>query len=416
MVDDVRYYYSKDGTETQGPVGKTVLAQLFFDKIIDSESFICREGESNWQPLDPEMFQSRPRLRPALPGFAQKQVSSKNSKPELTPYRPPSWYSDANLLNPQFVRTLNTLSCMITVGGALLAVHLRYVVFADIFRSPESVSFLEVSGYFLASALFIYALPYLFSLFFRYPVRPLVIVITAFFLTPLALGVEYYLFSSEASMHALFAGNDSADVSESNAPWKIFPNGYIDLSPALRNLRTLRDEAMASNTDEALIRRDLITVMDDLAAKLTACNTAAAACVPFNLLNIKGLDDMDNRLSRLADLRDSQADLNNFLQNIVANCREAVARDGFSSDTIDEAVASFRKSVRTDQLTAMAGITMKISDDETTCLKILQQNWGRWQINNGMVSFDNPDAVTAYNNSLQAVLNDVQALNNLGKQ
>src|SRR5580658_2166844 len=172
MVDDVRYYYSKDGTETQGPVGKTVLAQLFLDKVISSESFICREGESNWQPLDPEMFQSRPRLRPAPLGFAQ--ASSASSKPKIAPYRQPAWYSDANLLNPRFYRVLNVIGFVITIGGAFLAVHLRYVVFADTFRSPVSVSLLEVISYFCGWYFYIWAPSYLFCLFFRYPVRPLV--------------------------------------------------------------------------------------------------------------------------------------------------------------------------------------------------------------------------------------------------
>jgi len=413
MVEEVRYYYSKDGTETEGPVSKTVLRQLFLDQLINSESFICREDEANWQPLDPGMFQTRPKLRPPLRGPRPAQPSP-SSRPKSRSSRRNAWYHEIKLLDPRFLRFLNVICIVITFGGALLAVHLRYVVFADTLRPADSL--LEVLGYFAGSVSLIFILPYLFSLFFGYPYRRPALVIGALFVTPLLLWGEYRLFSSDAAMHALFARENSEDTSELSVPWLIMPNGYLDFTPALREIQEIRDAASTDNTDMAIVRRDFIVVIDGIAGRLKACNAAAATCGPFYPANITNLDGIQTRLSRLSALRDTQADLSNYLQAIVANCRDAVARDDFSADTVDEAISNFRKSARTDELSAVADITMKISDDQTACLKILEQNWGRWHVDNGAITLDDPDAFAAYNTAYQAAQNDIQALHDLEKQ
>ncbi|MCE0497280.1 MAG: DUF4339 domain-containing protein [Methylacidiphilales bacterium] len=416
MVDEVRYYYSKDGTETQGPVNKTALRQLFLDQIIDSGSFICREDESDWQPLDPGIFQSRPMLRPPLrgPRPTQSSPSSGPSRPKLRSFHRNAWYTDTNLLDPRFLRTLNVICVVLTFGGALLAVHLRYVVFADTLRSADSLY--EVLEYFAGSAGVIFILPYLFSLFFRYPTRRPALVIGILCVAPLLLWAEYKFFSSDAARHGLFARENSADASDLNVPWRILPNGYIDFAPALLNLQEIKGAASTDNTDMAVVRRDLVVVIDDLMTRLKACNAAAGNCAPFNPLTIGSLDTIKTRLSLISTLRDTQADLDNFLQALVANCRVAVATDDLSSDSLNETIANFRKSARTDQLSALTNITMKISDDETACLTILEQNWGRWHVDNGAISFDDPNALASYNISLQAVQNDIQAVHDLEKQ
>ena len=412
MVEEVRYYYSKDGTETQGPVRETVLRRLFLDQIIDSESFICREDESDWQPLDPGMFQSSSPLPDPRP--EQPSSSSRPSRSKLRPFRRNAWYTDTNLLDPRFLRALNFICLAITFGGALLAVHLRYVVFADTLRSADTL--LEVLGYFAGSASLIFVLPYLFSLFFRHPNRRPVLVIGALCLTPLLLWAEYQFFSSGAMRHTPSAMENSADTSDLNVPWQIMPNGYVDFAPALQNLQEIRGAASTDNTEMAVVRRDLVVVIDGLMARLKTCNAAAVKCPPFNPLNIGSLDEIKTRLSLLSALRDTQADLGNFLQALAANGRDAISKDDFSIDTVNEAISGFRKSARTDQLSALADITMKISDDETACLKILGQNWGRWHVDNGAISLDDPDALAAYNTSWQAVQNDSQALHDLEKR
>ena len=416
MVEEVRYYYSKDGTSTEGPVSKSVLRQLFLDQNLSSESFICREDESDWQPLDPAMFQSRPKFRPPLrgPRPAQSSGSARAPRQRLRLFRRNAWYTDTNLLDPRFLRFLNVIIIAITFGGALLAVHLRYVVFKATLLAAADLK--EVIGYFAVSAGLIFILPYLICLFFRHPLRRPVLVISALCLTPLLLWAEYEFFSSAAGQHVLYARDNAEDSSESNVPWKILPNGYIDFAPALENLKEYRAAASTDNTDMAVVRRDLIVVIDGISSRLTACNNAALKCSPFNPLNLTSLDGLQSRVSLLSNLRDTQADLGNYLQALVANCREAVIRDEFSAVTIDEAISGFRKTARTDQLSAAASVSMKLSDDEIACLKILGDNWGRWHVDNGAVAVDNPVAYANYNASLQAMQNDIQALHDLEKQ
>jgi hypothetical protein len=363
------------------------------------------------------MFEERPRAHPALRGRKRPQpvVRAENSPRAPRSHRRTAWYSDAYLLDPRLLRVLSTVCIVTTLGGAFLAIHLRYVVFGDALRSAEPVTLGDVLGYFALAASVIFLAPYLLSLFFRYPLRRPVLVLGTFCAALLFVWIEYELFSSDVTRHALFARENAAETSESNLPWQIAPNGCVDFTPALRNLQEIRDAAAVDNTDMAVVRRDFIVVIDGLAARLKACDSAAQACPPFNPLTLGSLDEINARLARLAALRDAQANLDAYLQAIDATCREAVAKEGLGPGTVGEAVANFRQSARTDQLTALTAATLKISDDEAACLKFLAQNWGRWHIDNGAVVLDDPAALAAYNTSWQSVQGDIQALHDLGR-
>jgi len=67
------FFYSKDGTDSHGPVTEEELRALIVDKVIGSDSYFCREGETEWRPLDPDVF-----VRP--PGTTR-----------LPPYEPPPY-------------------------------------------------------------------------------------------------------------------------------------------------------------------------------------------------------------------------------------------------------------------------------------------------------------------------------------
>jgi hypothetical protein len=418
MVEQVRYYYSKDGTVTEGPVSRTDLGRLFLDQVINSESFIRREDEETWQPLDPRMFQPRPRLTPTLRGRRRPEPtpSSGFSRPEPRPQRRTAWYSDAYLLDPRLLRVLTTICIVTTLSGAFLAIHLRYVVFKETLRTTDPVTLGEVLGYFALSAGIIFLVPYLFSLFFRYPLRRPVLVLGTLCAAPLFVWIEYDLFSGDLTQHAHFARENGPEISGSNLPWQIEPNGCVDFSPALRSLQEMREAASIDTTDLAVVRRHLAVVINGLILRLQACDIAAQACPPFNPLTLGSLDDINSRISRLSTLRNVQADLDGYLQALAANCRKAISNDGLGSDTIDEAVTEFSQSARTDLLSTLSGITLKISDDETACLKFLAQNWGHWHIDNDAVVLDDPTALATYNTSWQTVQGDLQSLRDLGKQ
>ena len=72
-MEEVRYFYSRDGTDALGPVTHEEFCQLIQDNAIGADSFYCHEGETEWRPLDPEAF-----VRPA-------------GTTRLPPYEPPPY-------------------------------------------------------------------------------------------------------------------------------------------------------------------------------------------------------------------------------------------------------------------------------------------------------------------------------------
>jgi len=72
-MEETRYFYSTDGTDALGPVTHEEFCQLIRDQVIGSESFFCHEGETEWRPLDPDVF-----VRPA-------------GTTRLPPYEPPPY-------------------------------------------------------------------------------------------------------------------------------------------------------------------------------------------------------------------------------------------------------------------------------------------------------------------------------------
>lgn len=60
-MDETRFYYSTDGTDSLGPVPPSALRDLYERGTITIDSFLCREGESTWVPFDPA---SLPPLEP----------------------------------------------------------------------------------------------------------------------------------------------------------------------------------------------------------------------------------------------------------------------------------------------------------------------------------------------------------------
>ena len=50
-MDETRFYYSTDGTDSLGPVTPSELRELYEKRVITEDSFLCREGESSWEPF-----------------------------------------------------------------------------------------------------------------------------------------------------------------------------------------------------------------------------------------------------------------------------------------------------------------------------------------------------------------------------
>ncbi len=61
-MDETRFYYSTDGTDSLGPVTPSELRELYEKRVLTEDSFLCREGESSWEPFS---LGSLPALKPA---------------------------------------------------------------------------------------------------------------------------------------------------------------------------------------------------------------------------------------------------------------------------------------------------------------------------------------------------------------
>jgi len=130
--------------------------------VINSPSFIDRDVENPVQSSHSEALLSRPSHRNEA--ATQRRSRSKRKKTR--------WYSNERLVDPTLQKRLVFVSWVVTLAGAAMGVHLRYVAFPDIQTAPDSI--FEVMGYFLAAALVIISLPCIVSLIFPYPARRLV--------------------------------------------------------------------------------------------------------------------------------------------------------------------------------------------------------------------------------------------------
>jgi hypothetical protein len=63
-VGDIQYYYSRDGNEVNGPFTINILRQLMEDRVINSGCYFCREGDAEWQLLDPAVLAAEPDPEP----------------------------------------------------------------------------------------------------------------------------------------------------------------------------------------------------------------------------------------------------------------------------------------------------------------------------------------------------------------
>lgn len=173
-----RYYYSRDGNEINGPVSKVDLRQLLETKTLDSTSYLCLEGNNQWEQLKPEIFQEE---SPSLPSQTSSGTRRKRTKFK--------WYSDEGLVDPDRQKKFVSIFWCVALAGAAIGVHLRYVAFSAIQPPPDS--FLDVVAYFLAAVLVIMVPACIFSMVLPYPRRRLARAIGVICFAVLFLSLRY---------------------------------------------------------------------------------------------------------------------------------------------------------------------------------------------------------------------------------
>ncbi|MEJ0000993.1 MAG: hypothetical protein WDO13_18610 [Verrucomicrobiota bacterium] len=70
-----RFFYSTDGTDVYGPVTEAELSRLCRVNAIGERSFVCRVGETAWEPFKPDEYRS-PAAALAAPAAIPTVVSA----------------------------------------------------------------------------------------------------------------------------------------------------------------------------------------------------------------------------------------------------------------------------------------------------------------------------------------------------
>jgi hypothetical protein len=150
-----RYCYSTDGTDAHGPVPHDEFCQLIRDKVIGSDSFFCLEGETEWRPLDPDLFVRPPgttRLPPYEPPPYVPQPDAKARDEERLEQLQQAWEDDG-----PYPIALLWICWLLRIGSSITLYTLTG----------------GANGYFgLAGILAVFAfIPYVITLPFRRPWR-----------------------------------------------------------------------------------------------------------------------------------------------------------------------------------------------------------------------------------------------------
>jgi hypothetical protein len=183
-MEKARYYYSRNGTDVNGPVTEDVLSTLLRGSLPDSTIFLCREGETHWEQLDSEAVTKR--RAPVVPLAKTVEEPYKRRKCP--------WYSAERQVDPHFQKKLVFIAWCGALAGAAVGVHLRYVAFPEIQTAPQSM--IEVVAYFIAAAAAIASLPCLLSVAFPYPSRRMIRAVGIVCFAALLLFLRYDTFAN----------------------------------------------------------------------------------------------------------------------------------------------------------------------------------------------------------------------------
>ena len=404
-MDSVRFFYSTDGTDVHGPVTQGVLRQLVQDHVIGAASFLCREGETEWKPLDLEAYQVPLTKTSTLPPTPPPFLPS--AAPEFQLNRPAAAITSPG--NRLLAGILYSAAGIVALAGALISAFLTTPPNAN---SSQSEAIGYYLGSFAGSLFLIVLVPYAISLLFKGDIR---IFVRALGMIGLALlSVVGHLANPDLTL--LAHANAMSEKMKEQARKQIAANGYFqdNSAQAEQNLQTLQKEASGTtDTDRGI--RDLLSVMNDLFAKVKVSNAAEEAC-DFQVSTIASPDDIAKRRALIVKLHDTQQDVLAYLQGFDAHCRDAMAKDNFPPDFVSGAISGARKTGHLDTLIALWQAKMKLSDDFVARLDFLDKNYGSWNTKDGKVVFSDKSALASYNDLLKPLGEDAKQIGDMQKQ
>ncbi len=405
-MNEPRFFYSTDGTDVQGPVTLDDLRQLFATGGIRASSFLCPEGETEWQPVNPEFFAPPPpppiaAMPPPRPPPAQPP-----------PYRPEASYSHRSRSSSRSRRTggiTTAVGWFIAVGvAALIVIH-------NVSAPSYHQSYAYTVGSFIGSLFGIVILPYLVS--FCCPRRSRSMVVTVGIAAVSLLMLAGTVSESGEQRRLLAAASDIQKKTASEAQQQIKTQGYFSPDPqeAQKDLQKLKDQVGTGDSMMDRVARDLLTVTDQLMQKSNAAQAAGKAC-NFDPTTITGPDDIANRHAAIEKLHDTEEDMVVFLQNIDANCRDVLSAEHLSDQAMSQTIAGFRQSGHVDLLIVLWQAQAKLAEDHLARLDLLSRTWGKWSAKDGKMVFNDDDTVSAYNDLLRSLQDDVKKIGDTQKQ
>ena len=384
-----RYFYSVDGSEGQGPVPLETLQQLYREGVITTSSYMCVEGATAWQPVDPALLQPPPPPPVPIGSLVVKSPWIDGPVPLI----------------------LNTVAGIAVIGGAALSTLLmqRSSGGSD---AVESIS--RQLGGLIGALLFIALVPYLISLIFKGGARIIVRTVGMIGVAFLSVLGQFANIASDAKL--LKDERAMNEKIKDDARKEIASKGYIESNPeqAQQTLQKLNDQA-TGDSDLARGTRDLLGVMKDMLAKVKVSTDAEHACNP-KVGTITGPDDIAQRRAQFEKLHDAQSGVLGFLQDFDAHCHDALAKDNFSSEFISAATVSARKNGHIDVLVTLWQTNMKVSNDYVAVLDYLAKTQDKWSAKDGKILFTDDASLAGFQDCAKQLGTDSKQVIELQKQ
>ena len=295
-------------------------------------------------------------------------------------------------------------TCWIVLVIGAIALHVVMHTLRPSSSNSAIDYFTGLIGGLVGCLLVIGVLPFLISLPFKNVTRYLVRLIGILAITGLTIVRQFYPATPTPETSAT-QDKTTQVAAESNSA----ANPPVANAAPQADTAPPASEARASNSLSEKATHDLATVTSQFVAIVNASSEAESEC-NVDVSTIESTDDIARRRDSLMKLRAQELEAIVYLQNFDAHCREALAFDTFPSDFIDNVLVAERKAGKVDLLIALWQAKMKLTNDHVARLDYLGKTYGAWNVKGGKVVFTDADDLTAYNNLLQSLENDLKEI------
>jgi uncharacterized protein YfcZ (UPF0381/DUF406 family) len=197
---------------------------------------------------------------------------------------------------------------------------------------------------------------------------------------------------------------------KAEAKKEIAAQGYYKGNPekAQQALEQLNQQA-SGDTEAARGTRALVSVMNELYAKVKAAEAVGANC-NFDVTTITDTDDITKRCDTIKQLRASQGDVIDFLQTFDDHANRALAQANVSTATAEAMLADTHKTGHLPTLISIWQAQQKRCDDHIARFEFLNKNYGSWNVKDGAIVCSDASSQDKYNSLTQALQDDTNQI------